>query len=411
MPKHSLDKSQGPAAFDDSGAHLKLPGSIGFIGLGLIGGTLAKTIHRFYPNIRLVACEPDRDSLGDALKEGVIAQGYLSLTDASPFSPDHDSPKASLPLEDSASLAAFSKCRYIFLCAPVQKNKEFLKLLDPILNENCILTDTGSVKSSIHQEAAKKGLSACFIGGHPMAGSEKSGYGNATPYLFENAYFIITPSRAMAPALVSEYQGFIASLGLIPLLMDPVQHDYATAAVSHLPHILASSLVNLVRELDGEEEYMKSMAAGGFKDITRIASSSPQMWQEICDANREQILKLLSRFMESLDKIKEEISRNDAEKILGFFQEAKDYRDSLPLKRRGPLPSIFEIYCDLIDEAGGIATIATILATNGISIKNIGIIHNREFEDGVLRIEFYDEASLSQAILLLRRHHYTLYER
>lgn len=411
MPKHSPDKSQGPAALDDSGSHLRLPGSIGFIGLGLIGGTLAKTIHRFYPNIRLVACEPDRNSLMDALAEGVIAQGYPSLTEDSPFGPDHDGPRASLQSEGSAPLEAFSKCRYIFLCAPVQKNKEFLKLLAPILSESCILTDTGSVKSSIHQEVAKNGLSACFIGGHPMAGSEKSGYGNATAYLFENAYFIITPNSAMAPALVEEYRRFIASLGLIPLLMDPTQHDYATAAVSHLPHILASSLVNLVRSLDNEEESMKSIAAGGFKDITRIASSSPKMWQEICDANREQILKLLSLFMDSLAGIKEEISECEEEKILYFFQEAKDYRDSLPLKGSGPLPSVFEIYCDLIDEAGGIATIATILATNGISIKNIGIIHNREFEDGVLRIEFYDEASLSQAILLLRRHHYTIYER
>lgn len=413
MPEHSQEAAEAmpDAAFYNSGSHWRLPDVIGFIGLGLIGGTLAKTIHRIYPNIRLVACEPDQNSLRESLKEGVIAQGFLSLTEDAPFRPDHDAPEGSLPAEESHPLAAFSKCRYIFLCAPVQKSKEFLKLLAPILSENCILTDTGSVKSSIHQDVAEKGLSACFIGGHPMAGSEKSGYENATPYLFENAYFIITSNSAMAPALVEEYRRFIASLGLIPLLMDPAQHDYATAAVSHLPHILASSLVNLVRKLDSEEEYMKSIAAGGFKDITRIASSSPKMWQEICNANREQILKLLSLFMNSLDEIKEEILKGDEEKILDFFQEAKDYRDSLPLKGSGPLPSIFEIYCDLIDEAGGIATIATILATNAISIKNIGIIHNREFEDGVLRIEFYDEASLAQAILLLRRHHYTVYER
>ncbi len=365
-----------------------IPEQIGIIGLGLIGGTLAKTIHRIHPTIRILACDPDADSLAMAQKDGIIQEGYTSLY-----------------------ARGFGGCRYIFLCAPVQKNAEFLQSLAPFLNENCILSDTGSVKSSIHQEMDALGLSSYFIGGHPMAGSEKSGFSNATAYLFENAYFIITHSPAISRALVEEYRDFIASLGCIPFVMTPAEHDYATAAVSHLPHILASSLVNLVKELDNEKEYMKSIAAGGFKDITRIASSSPIMWQEICAANRDQILVLIDHFIRAMGRIKDEISDGDQKEILDFFQQAKDYRDYLPIGKAGPLPSIYEIYCDLIDEAGGIATIATILATNGISIKNIGILHNREFEEGVLRIEFYEKAALEQAILLLRKHHYMIYER
>lgn len=362
------------------------PEKIGIIGLGLIGGTLAKTIHRIHPAIEIIACDTNEVSLSLALNEGIIQKGTPLLT------------------ED------FSSCRYIFLCAPVQKNESFLKQLAPFLSEDCILSDTGSVKSAIHEDIRKYGVSSFFIGGHPMAGSEKSGFSNATAYLFENAYFIITHDD-VPMELVEEYRDFIASLGCIPFLMSPAEHDYTTAAVSHLPHILASSLVNLVRELDTEDEYMKSIAAGGFKDITRIASSSPVMWQEICGANREQILLLLDHFIHSMEQIKEEISARDQDRILNFFQQAKDYRDSLPIKKNGPLPSIFEIYCDLIDEAGGIATIATILATNGISIKNIGIIHNREFEQGVLRIEFYEDTAMEQATTQLRKHHYTVYER
>ncbi len=360
---------------------------IGIIGLGLIGGTLAKTIRRIYPRMELVACDPCRESLDAALAEGVITQACTAL------SPE------------------LSGCRYLFLCAPVQENGRFLQELAPLLSRDCILTDTGSVKSAIHEEIRALGLSGCFIGGHPMAGSEKSGYANSTAYLFENAYYIITHDKEIARELVEEYQGFIASLGCIPFLMEPKEHDYVTAAVSHLPHILASSLVNLVQKLDNEAEYMKSIAAGGFKDITRIASSSPVMWQEICQANRSQIIRLLDVFMESLARMKTDIADADSHRLLSFFQEAKDYRDSLPIKKTGPLPSIFELYCDLIDEAGGIATIATILATNGISIKNIGIIHNREFEEGVLRIEFYAEEALKKAVTQLRKHRYVIYER
>ena len=132
-----------------------------------------------------------------------------------------------------------------------------------------------------------------FIGGHPMTGSEKSGYANATSYLLENAYYILTPSRQMSSELVQDFKEFIHSLGAIPLLLGFEEHDYVTAAISHLPHILAATLVNLVKKLDTPEETMKTIAAGGFRDITRIASSSPVMWQEVCLANQKQILQLL----------------------------------------------------------------------------------------------------------------------
>lgn len=367
--------------------HFILPKTIGIVGLGLIGGALAKTIHRIHPSIRLLACDPNEESLAQALAEGVICQGTKSLT------------------ED------FSNCRYIFLCAPVEKNQQYLDQIAPWLHDGCILSDTGSVKSAIHREVAARGLSPWFIGGHPMAGSEMSGYVHATAYLLENAYFLITYEDSLKRETALEYKDFIASLGCIPFPMSPKQHDFSTAAVSHLPHILASSLVHLIKNLDDEHESMKSIAAGGFKDITRIASSSPVMWQEICLANREQILLLLDGFLKFLTQMKEIISDADRETLLAFFRQAKDYRDSLPIKKTGPLPRIYEIYCDLIDEAGGIATIATILATNAISIKNIGIIHNREFEEGVLRIEFYQNEDMEQAALLLQKHHYTIYRR
>ena len=141
-----------------------------------------------------------------------------------------------------------------------------------------------------------------------MAGSEKSGYEHATPYLLENAYYILTPNPGTSPKAVKDFQTFLDSLGTIPIVLDYQEHDFITAAISHLPHILASSLVNLVNDIDDESQTMKAVAAGGFKDITRIASSSPVMWQQICLTNQEQILKLIDLFIHSLIETKERIS-------------------------------------------------------------------------------------------------------
>src|SRR5699024_8200683 len=149
---------------------------------------------------------------------------------------------------------------------------------------------------------------------------------------------------------------------------------------------------------------------GGFKDITRIASSSPVMWQQICLKNGENISHILGNYIDTLSRAKELVDSGDDEALYTMFESSKDYRDSMPNSSAGPIKKQFALYCDIIDEAGGIATIATILASNNISIKNIGIIHNREFEEGALRIEFYDEDSSVKAAGLLRKYRYIVYE-
>ena len=149
-----------------------------------------------------------------------------------------------------------------------------------------------SVKSGIHERIRALGLDGQFIGGHPMAGSERYGYANSKARLLENAYYILTPTPKTSPDQLKDYERLVVSMGAIPLVLDADQHDYVTAAISHLPHIIASSLVNLVRESDSEDGTMKMIAAGGFKDITRIASSSPDMWQQICLTNTDNIVRL-----------------------------------------------------------------------------------------------------------------------
>ena len=156
---------------------------------------------------------------------------------------------------------------------------------------------------------------------------------------------------------------------------------------------------------------MKRIAAGGFKDITRIASSSPEMWEQICLTNASNITQVLDFYVKQLLELKKQLQEKDSKKLYEFFESSRDYRNSIPDSSAGPIKKTYAFYCDLVDEAGGIATLATILATNGISLKNIGIIHNREFEEAVLKVELYDEPAYDKAVALLRKYHYTIYER
>lgn len=244
-----------------------------------------------------------------------------------------------------------------------------------------------------------------------MAGSEKTGFENATDMLIENAYYILTPGGQIDIPRLTQFMELISSLGAIPLVLTYEEHDYITAAVSHLPHIIASTLVNAVQKMDTPEENMKLIAAGGFKDITRIASSSPVMWQQICLENRSMISKVLDEYIRLIVQAKCWVDNGDADEIYNMFSNSREYRNSLPEASKGVIEKIYVFYCDIYDEAGGIATIATLLAMNSISIKNIGIIHNREFEEGVLRIEFYDEESCVKAQNVLKERNYTLHIR
>ncbi|MCD8153220.1 MAG: prephenate dehydrogenase [Clostridiales bacterium] len=360
---------------------------IGFIGLGLIGGSMAKTIKKHHPDYHLIGYDVDREALGQALAGNVID----AVCEA-------DDPR-------------FGTCDYVFLCAPVEYNLKYMEKLLPFIGENCVLTDVGSVKGIIHKKVNELGLSRHFIGGHPMAGSERTGFENASDRLVENAYYILTPGDDLPLEKLSDFTELIASLNAIPLVLSPDEHDYIAAGVSHLPHIIASALVNLVNMLDNKEQNMKMIAAGGFRDITRIASSSPVMWEQICLENQENISSVLDAFIRMLVQIRVSIDNGESENIYQMFASSRDYRDSIDIMDNSVIPRSHVLFLDIADEAGGIATIATILAMDQISIKNIGIIHNREYEDGVLKIEFYDEDSKKRGMELLLRRNYIVYDR
>lgn len=358
--------------------------TIGFIGLGLIGGSIAKSIRRVFPNYQILAYDKDLETLRIAKEDGTISTIAASV--------NHE----------------FSNCNYIFLCSPVYYNIEYLDILKDIINEACIITDVGSTKSDIYEAIKAAGLSSQYIGGHPMVGSEHSGFEAANDHLIENAYYFITPTPDVPADAVDQFMMLIDELGALTLLFSPIEHDSVTASISHIPHIIAAAIVNLVKKRDTNDHLLKKLAAGGFKDITRIASSSPTVWEHICLTNSENIITQLDEFIALLQAIITAIKMNDENGLLDFFGSAREYRDSIHDSGVGVIRKSYEVYVDIADQPGTIAGVATVLADNNISIKNIGIIHNREYAEGALQIVLYNDESAIEAANVLNAHNYTV---
>lgn len=361
----------------------------GFVGLGLIGGSIARNLRKLYPDSTILAYYYNKEKINPELllaqKENVIDSIVTSFAEG------------------------FSECDIIFLCAPVLKNISYLPELKKIMKPDCILTDVGSVKGNIHEAVKKENMETFFIGGHPMAGSEKTGYGNSTLSLLENAFYVLTPTVHTPDSHINTMKKLVKNIGAIPIILPSKEHDNVTAAISHVPHIIAATLVNMVQDHDDAKEHMRALAAGGFKDITRIASSSPVMWENICLTNPESIVSFLRIFNDYIQQTITAIEQNNSTYLLDYFERSKNYRDSIPNKSVGILKPVYQILVDVLDEKGTIATVSTILASHDINIKNIGIIHNREFTQGVLHIEFYGEEACINAISVLKDYNYKLY--
>jgi len=355
--------------------------TIGFVGLGLIGGSIAKAILKVYPNTRILATASRESTIEAAFEERLIDNNGL------------------------LKIHQFGQCDIIFLCSPVKINCDYLRQLKDVVKPDCVITDVGSVKGDITAVARELGMTNQFIGGHPMTGSELTGLEHSSALLLENAYYILTADPEMPVETYDEFGKYIKSLGAIPIKLTPEQHDEATAAVSHLPHVIAASLVNLVQDNDDDRTTCKTIAAGGFKDITRIASGSPTMWQHIFLSNRQAILKLIDAFKEELDTFRSAIDSSDADAIIMLWSKSKDYRDSITIPENA-LIRFYELYCDIDDKPGTLVGVLQLLADADISVKNIDIIHNREFEPGVLRIEFYTEDAMKKAQTTLTHNNY-----
>lgn len=359
---------------------------ITIIGLGLIGGSLARALRERLGITDITAVNRSAAGIEQALKEGSISRGFHEINE---YVLNSD---------------------IIFICTPVKRTIEYIAEITKKVRPDCIVTDVGSTKAEIIEYVNSMPEPPLFIGGHPMAGTEKTGYSSSFSHLFENAYYILSPSRTSTEAAMDCMTELIKGIGGIPVRLDAYEHDKITGSISHVPHIIASALVNMVKEFDSPDSKMQMLAAGGFKDLTRIASSSPEMWENIVSSNHVQIKGILEAYVELLNKFKSYIESSDSAKIFSFFESAKIYRDSFPVHKKGLIPPLYEIVADVVDKPGIIGEIATILGDNMVNIKNISVSNSREFEQGCLRITLSDSESMERAFDLLAARGYKVYK-
>ena len=231
-----------------------------------------------------------------------------------------------------------------------------------------------------------------------MIGSERSGYQTSIDYLFENSYYIITKGDNNKEESINLLKELVEEIGAIPVIIDENKHDYITSCISHVPHVVAAALVTLVKNSDDKDETMKCLAAGGFKDITRIASSDPTMWENICRENKDEILKNLDKLINILEAFRVNIENKDL--TFKYFEDSKKYRDSFVNKKINGNTNP-EINISIKDENGAIAKVTTVLSDNEIGIKNLEVINNRENNYGALKVivRSYEERDKAYKIL------------
>jgi len=228
-------------------------------------------------------------------------------------------------------IAGVKEADLVVVCTPVGLIAPTVKRILPGLKSGCIVTDVGSVKAPIAKEVAKilAREKIYFIGGHPMAGSERSGISHARPQLFRDAVWILTPSGKTPAPVLAELQRVVKSTGARVLKLDPGRHDRIVAATSHLPHLLAAALVILVGQREQKEKNTAHLVAGSFRDMTRIASSNPEIWQDIFSMNRQEIMATMTEFHEVVSKILQSLRTNQKQDLLKMFGRAKKTRDRM----------------------------------------------------------------------------------
>lgn len=274
------------------------------VGLGVIGGSLAKALNA--AGVEVTGIDMDEETLLKARKDGVISPDSFNIN-----------------CDDEKHFELLKKADVVFLAVPVMEIVHVVKKISPFFKKGAVVTDTGSTKrflvNSISFELPE-GVE--FIGGHPMAGSEKSGYEYSKKDLFLNAPYILTPAPESSEESIEVLKKVVSKIGAIPYVITAEEHDRIIAALSHLPQVVATSLAATVGELDEGVEWLK-LAGRGFKDTTRIAASSFKMWRDVFITNGDEIIKVIRLYEKKLRELAEAIESKDEGRIKKIFFEAK----------------------------------------------------------------------------------------
>ena len=283
---------------------MKLYEQVTIIGVGLLGASLAKVMR--YEGLvgKIIGNGRNEENLKKAVELKIIDIGAKDLQ------------------------SAVEKSDLIIMCVPVGRMAPLLTEFIPWVKKGCHITDVGSVKGSLVAELEKIiSESGHFIGSHPLAGGEKSGLSASDKDLFKGARCIVTPTSSSDSDALKKVSLLWEKIGMKVSMMDAEEHDQALGAVSHLPHVVAYALMNTVGDLktSDDEKYL-SFSAGGLRDTTRIASSDPVMWRDICTHNSKQVLRCIDLFQDSLGKIREYIEKQESGKLEESFKNAKEHR-------------------------------------------------------------------------------------
>ena len=242
-----------------------------------------------------------------------------------------------------------------------------------------VVTDVGSVKASVVAEVDDPR----FVGGHPMAGSEQLGVDGASADLFEGAVWVLTPVAGTDPDHFATVDAMARSLGADVVALDPNRHDALVAVVSHVPHLTAAALMTIADERSDEHAALLRLAAGGFRDMTRIAAGSPSIWPDICAENREAIVEVVDRLTEELARLKALVVADDRPGLIATLERAQAARRNLPSRSVQP-EFLAEVRIPVPDREGAIAGVATLASDLAINIADFEIAHSSEGDRGVV---------------------------
>ncbi|MCI8434374.1 MAG: prephenate dehydrogenase/arogenate dehydrogenase family protein [Clostridia bacterium] len=329
---------------------------IGVYGLGLIGGSIAL---RLAANYDVVGVDRSEATRAAARKRG-------------------------LQVADSA--AAFDGCAAVFVCVPVAATADCIRAVHAAVGETAVITDVAGIKGILSGLDVPR-----LVGGHPMAGTEHSGFGAAKPHLFENAYYPIVRYRA-SEADVATIETLVQALGARPIRMDADTHDRYVAEISHMPHLVAYALASVPDEAIG-------MAGTGFYDMTRIARSDPAFWTQILCANRDNVLHALDSLTDRLTEMRTALQTDAPDRLTALLHVGQTKR--IRLEEDKLCLDTYTLYVDVVDRPGEVDRVVGKLYAAGINVKSLAIVHSREGVGGALRLEFALKADRDRAETLL----------
>ncbi len=334
---------------------------ITIIGLGLMGGSLALALGE-QGGCAITGFDVSSESMEKAYDRGLIQKKAISLKEA------------------------VSEAELVILATPVGSFTGICGAIARDLRPGTIVTDLGSVKCPAMEAAKALPEDVFFIGGHPLAGSEKGGLEAATATLFENAYYFLTPKEGSQEATINRLKTWVSTLGAFPVIVKAAEHDRILARTSHFPHVMASLLATIVGE--EADDTLAAFTGSGFRDTTRIAAGNPTLWEEILHLNRKELSLCLLQTEEKVREVRQALELEQRLWIHEFLTKGKTFRDQLPKAGKDYLPEWYQLYVDIKDQPGALAAITTVVAEAGVNIREIEILHAREGDQGAVRLAF-----------------------